>query len=220
VGSTAVEDPRFETLARAINDELHFRGQWFFQLKERAGGELVLLEIAPRAAGASGFTRLMGVNLPLLSLHDALNSEVAISPNRYSLVTDRALATRARLDFRFGHVFADLDDTVLWDGGVNHRLLAVLYRFRGEGKKLHLVTRHGARHPDSAREALETRAISPELFDRILEIPEGGRKSGLIDRPDAIFIDDSHAERAEVADAREIPVFDINQILELFGDFH
>jgi hypothetical protein len=109
---------------------------------------------------------------------------------------------------------------VLWDGGVNHRLLAVLYRFRGEGKKLHLVTRHSARHPDSAREALENRAISPELFDRILEIPEGGRKSGLIDRPDAIFIDDSHAERAEVADAREIPVFDINQILELFGDFH
>lgn len=220
VGSAAVNDPRFEALARAINAALPFRGQWFFQLKERASGELVLLEIAPRAAGASGFARAMGVNLPLLSLHDALDRDVAIAPNRYQVVTDRALATRARLDIEFGHVFVDLDDTVLWDGSVNHRLLAVLHRFRAEGKKLHLITRHGARHADTAREALEAQAISPKLFDRIIEIPEVVRKSDLIDHPDAIFIDDSHAERADVANARDIPVFDINQIIELYGDFH
>ncbi len=218
VGSTSVEDPQFEFLAHAINSALTFRGQWFFQMKKRASGELVLLEIAPRAAGTSGFARAMGVNLPVLSLHDALDRDIDIHINRYKIVTDRALATRAKIDFKFSHVFTDLDDTLIWEGGVNHRLIAVLYRFRSEGKQLHLVTRHLARHAELTEDAIESHAISRRLFDRILETPEGVRKSHLIDRRDAIFIDDSFSERADVAAVRNIPVFDINELIELFGD--
>jgi hypothetical protein len=220
VNTKAVEDPRFMELATAIHGALDFRGQWFFQVKERASGELVLLEIATRCSGTSGYFRLMGVNLPLLSLHDAAGQDVAVKPNCYSLEIDRALATRARIDCEFRDVFVDLDDTLLWRGGINHRLIGVLYRFRNEGRRLHLLTRHGARHAEGAPEALENHAISPRLFERIIEVPEESKKSDLIDRGDAILIDDSFAERLEVAESRSLPVFDINQAIELFGDFH
>ncbi|MFZ9967645.1 MAG: ATP-grasp domain-containing protein [Steroidobacteraceae bacterium] len=220
VHSIEAEDPRFGEIAEAIHSSLTFRGQWFFQLKERVDGELVLLEIAPRCSGASGFYRIRGVNLPLLSLHDALDRDVSVQANPCRLEMDRALASRHRLDFAFDEVYVDLDDALLWDGGVNHRLVAVLYRFRNEGKRLHLLTRHGDRHADSAIEALEAKALSPSLFDTIVEVGESEPKAERITSGEAIFIDDSFAERHAVLKAKGIPVFDINQAIEIFGDFH
>jgi hypothetical protein len=57
-------------LANKINKKLHFRGVWFFQVKENINGDLSLLEIAPRVAGTMALSRLKGVNLPLMSLFD------------------------------------------------------------------------------------------------------------------------------------------------------
>lgn len=220
VHSIEANDPRFCEIAEAIHGSLPFRGQWFFQLKKRVGGELVLLEIAPRCSGGSCFHRNRGVNLPLLSLHDALDRDVSVQANPCLLETDRALASRHRLDFAFVEVYVDLDETLLWNGGVNHRLVAVLYRFRNEGKRLHLLTRHGARHADSAVETLKAWALSPALFDTIFEVDESEPKAARITTGEAIFIDDSYAERQAVLEAKGIPVFDINQAIEIFGDFH
>jgi hypothetical protein len=220
VNSIGIEDPRFRLIAEAIAGVLTFRGQWFFQLKERSDGDLVLLEIAPRCSGTSGFHRNRGINLPLLALYDAIGLDISIHPNPGFLETDRALAARHRFDYFFDEVYVDLDDTLIWDGRVNHRMISVLYRFRGEGKRLYLLTRHGARHPESAREVLEAQAVSPELFDHIYEVAKSERKSSYIPGPRAILIDDSFAERIEVLKQCGIPVFDTNQAIEIFGDFH
>lgn len=220
VNSQPVKDPRFLEMAEAISGSLVFRGQWFFQVKERASGELVLMEVAARCSGTSGVFRGLGVNLPLLSLHDAADRNVSVRQNDHGIIIDRALAARARLDLEFADVFVDLDDTLLWRGGVNHRMVAVLYRFRNDGKALHLLTRHSARHQATAREAIVARGLAPEMFDRIIEVPEGVSKADYIDRRPAIFIDDSFAEREQVAASSAATSFDINQAIELFGDFH
>lgn len=220
VASSIVEHSMVGRMAEAINRTLNFRGQWFFQVKKRASGELALLEIAPRAAGSSGLARAMGVNLPLLSLHDALDQEVEINPNIYGVSMDRALASRFQLNFEFNYVYSDLDDTLFFDGRINQRLLAVLYRFRNEGKQVYLISRHRARHKESALDVLRKEVVDPCLFKEIIEVTDDARKSDFIDSNKAIFIDDSHAERSDVARLRKIPVFDINQILEIYGDFH
>lgn len=217
VGSLASDDPRLTDMAAAINSKVHFRGQWFFQAKERASGELVLLEIAPRAAGSSGFARAMGANLPLLSLHDALDRNIAITPNRYHLCTDRALATRARIDLQFSHVYVDFDDTLIWDGQVNHRLLAVLYHFRATGKQLHLISRHQSRFGKPVRDAMTDHAISDRIFSRVIDVSAESRKSDYIDDVDSIFIDDSFAERSDVSTTIGIATFDVSHAIDVFG---
>ena len=50
------------------------------------------------------------------------------------------------------------------------------------------------------------------LFDDIIHITEGAPKSGLITERDAIFIDDSFAERLEVANSCGIPTFDASML--------
>lgn len=218
VGSVASDDPRLAEAAAKINAKVRFRGQWFFQMKERASGELVLLEIAPRAAGASGFARAMGVNLPLLSLHDALERNVTVTPNRYRLCTDRALATRSRIDLQFAHVYVDFDDTLIWNEQVNHRLLAVLYHFRAIGKHLHLITRHLSRFGKPAHTAMTEHAISDRLFVETIDVPADSRKSDYIDSVDSIFIDDSFSERSDVSSALGIATFDVSHAIEVFGN--
>ena len=220
VNALAAEDPRFQTLADKIHTHLELRGQWFFQVKERQDGELVLMEIAPRASGTCGFQRNLGVNLPLLSLHDAIGHDVEILKNPYTLEMDRALASRYTIDFDFDSIFVDLDDTLVIDGQVNFRLMAILYRFKSESKKLHLVTRHRARYQEESEILLERYDIPKSLFAQIIDVTNDQKKSTFITNAASIFVDDSFSERSEVAKACGIPVFDINQAIEVFGDYH
>jgi len=216
VNTLQASDPRFRELADRMNAKLTFRGLWFFQVKERSDGELVLMEIAPRAAGSSGFHRNMGVNLPLLSLHDALGEDVEITTNPFSLEMDRALHSRYSIDFPFTAVYIDLDDTLIVEGKINYVLVGLIYKWKSEGRSIHLLTRHCARYAEPASECLSRHWLHSSLFDSIHDVPEDAKKSALINSHSAIFIDDSHHERQEVANACQIPVFDINQALELF----
>lgn len=76
VNSFPVKDPVFSNMAEVINKNLKLRGVWFFQVKEAKDGELGLMEIAPRVGGTMGLTRNMGVNLPLLTILDAMDTEI------------------------------------------------------------------------------------------------------------------------------------------------
>lgn len=52
------------TATETVNDVLQMRGAWFCQFKRDNQGELTLMEVAPRIAGASGINRIeLGVNL-------------------------------------------------------------------------------------------------------------------------------------------------------------
>ena len=216
VNTVKVKDARFARMAEAINGTVRFAGAWFFQVKERANGELALMEIAPRVAGASCYHRMMGVNLPLLSLFDAMGYDVDLFENPYTLEMDRQLRNRYRFDYPFEAVYVDLDDTLVADGKANPLMLAVLYRFRGEGKRICLLTRHAARYGEPSEALLLAHRIDTRLFDRIVEVAEGDRKSRHLPAAGAIFIDDSFAERKDAAARAGIPVFDLNQAIEAF----
>ena len=61
---------------------------------------------------------------------------------------------------------------------------------------------------------LRRRAICEGLFDQIIWLKEGEAKPDFIEG-DAIFIDDSFAERRRVRDACHIPVFDVDMVESL-----
>jgi hypothetical protein len=70
------------------------------------------------------------------------------------------------------------------------------------GVPLHLLTRH-ARDPQTTL----TQHRLGGLFDEIIHLKEGQKKSSAVTRRPAVFIDDSYAERSEVSIALGIPAF-------------
>lgn len=205
VSSIAVSNEQFLTFAKKINDKLHMNGAWFFQLKERANGEFGLLEIAPRIAGTMEFQRAFGVNLPLLSLYNALKIPVSICKNDYEVRMDRALSTTFKIMYQYDCVYIDLDDTLIVDGKVNYEIIAFLYKCINEGKKVVLVTRHSVNPLDT----LEKYHIY-NFFDQIIHLDNNSDKADFIQEK-SVFIDDSHAERSKVF-VKKIPVFDVNMV--------
>lgn len=200
----------FRELAEIVNSTLLFRGAWFFQLKRRSSGEPVLMEIAPRISGAMGFYRNLGVNYALLSLFDRMGLDVDVYCSQYEMHMDRALFSRFHLGIDYQHVYIDLDDTIICRGTLNTLVVAFLCQCRNEGRKVHLLSRH-ATDP-----AATVRAHGIEgLFDTITRVADGQCKSELIRHREAIFIDDSYAERRRVQQAVGIPTFEVGSIESL-----
>lgn len=202
VHSRPVDGPLFQELARTINARLSLRGVWFFQVKESDAGELTLLEVAPRVAGTMALYRNLGVNLALLSVFDAMDMDVAIQVNDFTIEIDRALAARFHTDLSYRHVYIDLDDCLICNGLVNTDAAAFLYQCVNRGVAIHLLTRHAGTVAETLR-----RARLAGLFDEVAHLQSGERKSDFIRHDDAIFIDDSFAERKDVRERKGIPVF-------------
>lgn len=216
VNTYPVEDARFKKIAKKINDTLSFRGAWFFQLKRNIKGNLSLLEIAPRIAGSMALYRNLGINFTLLSVFDALDFPVSITYNHYDIELDRALFNRFYTDLHYGHVYIDLDDTIIFENKVNLQIIMFLYQCRNEKIKIHLLSRHEARFHDNIQNFLIKHKIL-EIFDSIINLGKGEKKSRYIAEKNSIFIDDSFAERSEVAKSLKIPTFDINSVESLIN---
>ena len=214
VDTETVEDPRFRKIAEAINRRLRLRGAWFFQVKRNRTRQLVLLEVAPRIAGSMAIDRVLGANLPLLSLYDAASLDVEVLTNPVHVRMDRALTNRFRHSLRVTRAYVDLDDTLVVNGRVNVELARLLHQFANEGARLTLVTRHAG---DLA--AMLGRHRLSGLFDDVEKVPVGVSKATVIDPiPGAIFIDDSFAERRDVARRAKIPTFDCSMLEVLAND--
>ncbi|MCR0983451.1 ATP-grasp domain-containing protein [Roseomonas populi] len=206
--SEAVEpDEAITGIAERINARLVMRGPWFFQLRQDRDGRWKLLEVACRVAGTMVAQRARGVNLPLMAVHDFMGRDVVPLPSPHVRLVERRIATRARLDWAFDEVFVDLDDTLVADGRAVPGVVAFLYQCAGEGKRLHLVTRHAG----DPEEALRRARIAPGLFDAIHHLRAGEPKAGVIGER-AIFVDNHFPERAAVAAARGIPVLDVDAV--------
>lgn len=209
VNAVAEHNPEFHRLAEVINSRLTFRGMWFFQLKERADGELVLMEIAPRIAGTMGLYRGAGVNFALLSLFDAMGIDVNVFCNTYTIENDRALCTRYKTNVEYDIVYMDFDDTVTSRGLINTDAMKFIYQARNEGKRIILLSRHER----DLRQTLAEYSIAESLFADIIIIRDKTqRKSDYITEQRAIFIDDSYAERWDVHQRCGIPVFGVDSI--------
>lgn len=196
VNTTFVQDQSdWLKAAVLINKRLKMRGAWFFQIK---GGKL--LEIAPRIAGSSGINRAYGVNLTELTIWDFLGHDVTVP-----VVEPRGRKAMRRLDTKifgvdFVSVYVDIDDTLFVDGNPNPDMVAMLHRWRNNGKHVHLITR-------SKDYIYANRAKLFGLDLPCSHVKQDEPKSKFINPYRAIFVDDSFAEREEVRRALGIPVF-------------
>jgi len=208
VATASAERPEFRRYAAAISAILPFCGAWFFQVKEAADNQLKLLEVAPRIAGAMAYHRVQGVNFPLLSLYEAARLPFEILVNGDSgLEMDRALVNRYRHTLRFGAVYVDLDDTLVLRGSVHPMLVAFLYQCVNSGIRIVLLTKHA-----DALENCLSRCRLRQLFDEVIHLRPDQEKAQAITRGDAVFIDDSFAERRAVHLRTGIPTFDLSMI--------
>lgn len=205
--STMAIDERFQSIANTINSKFKLNGAWFFQVKERKNGDLVLMEVASRFGGSSSVYRAKGVNFASLSIFNALGETVTIIENDYSVELDRALDSIFKIDIQFNHVYVDFDDTLIVNNQVNTSLIGLIYKFINQGKKIHLITKHEYDlHKSMAKYKLS------ELFDEIIHIEKHDQKWRYIAHKDSIFIDDSFAERKQIKNNLNIAVFSVDMI--------
>ena len=208
VNSVGVDDQEFYNIAQIINSKIKQRGGWFFQVKKDLNGNYSLLEIASRIAGASAYTRSLGVNLPLMTLFIYSGQDIeSVLKNDYTIELDRALYNSFRLELDYRYVYVDYDDTIIIDGNINTTLVSYLYQCLNNGIKIILITKHDG---DLKTDLQKYRIY--ELFDEIIHINKSEEKYLYITNKDAIFIDDSYGEREKVKNHCEINVFDPHMI--------
>lgn len=210
VSTWTIDDrPEVRAIAEEINGMLRFRGVWFFQLRRDWEGKLKLLECATRVAGTMCADRALGVNLPLLTVLDAMGLDVLIEPQAGGVEVDRALDSLYRLELDYDELYMDFDDTLIVHGRVNREALSLIYQCVERDIPVTLLTRHdGDIHAD-----LRRARICEDLFTWIVEVGKGQKKSDCV-RPGkkALVIDDSFAERKDMSDAFGIPALGVESI--------
>ena len=208
-------DERIREIAGVINRKIPMRGVWFFQLKRNAAGEYRLLECATRVAGTMCLERAVGVNLPLLTVFDALGYDVSVSPQLATATVDRALYNVFTLDLDYDEVYVDYDDTLIVKDRVNFTVLRFIYQCVARKIRVTLLTRHET----DVREDMQAFRIFPGLFDEIVCIPRSERKIDHV-RPSAkaLFIDDSFAERDAMVRAFGVTALGVDAVEALIDE--
>lgn len=207
VNSVSEHLPGIEAMAARMGTQLHMRGPWFFQVKRDQQGELTLLEVAPRIAGSMALNRVRGVNFPLLGLYEHERLPLGLLTYDGPVEIDRSLANRYRHDIRYSVAYIDLDDTLILHTQVNLMVLALVFQCINQGIPVKLITRHRF---DVQATLAQYRLAG--VFDEVIHIVDGQPKSAFITEPDAILVDDSFAERRDVAHHCNIPTFDCSMI--------
>ncbi len=190
-----------------INRRLVLRGPWFVQLKRDGVGKWKLLEVSCRVAGAMVFQRARGINLPLMALHDFMGRDLSALPIGSVHIVDRCIITRARSNVQFERVYVDLDETLIIDGEAVPTVIAFLYQCRRQGIPLVLLTRHAA----LPRETLASAAVSCSLFEEIIHLTAGEKKSEFV-TPYSLFIDNYFPERQDVSLLPDVVVIDTDAV--------
>lgn len=211
----AAPDERILEIAEDINSRMEFRGVWFFQLKKDKHGDYRLLECATRVAGTMCIERGAGINLPLLTIFDAMDMDVDLTPQTDTVEVDRALCNVFRSDIEYDEVYMDFDDTLIVKDHVNYKALQFCYQCVDRGIRLILLTRH---ETDIYKD-LKRYRIASELFDTIICIPRSERKiDHVAPSKKALMIDDSFAERKAMQDAFGIHALGVDAIETLLDE--
>jgi hypothetical protein len=208
-----VQDPELDEMARAIDATLHPRGAWFFQARRASSGEWCLLEVGARIGGTMALSRARGANLAWLSILEAEGSEFDVLLGEYDVRIDRALLNRFSTGVRYSTVYVDLDDTLILGDKVNIPVVRFLFQAINAGKRIVLITRHDGDPEETLR-----RFRLCGVPDEIVHLDRQASKADAIADSDAIFIDDSFGERAEVARGAGIPTFDVSMLEALIDD--
>jgi hypothetical protein len=194
-------------MAHRLNSNVTLNGAWFYQAKRAVSGELALMEFAPRIGGSSAVYRMRGVNFPVLSFYNQLQRRVKILCGDFDVQLDRAWSNRYEIGVNYQHVYLDFDDCVCVRGLLNGDAMRLIVQSRNAGIKVHVLSRCAT---DLSQELEQLRIR--QLFDTVIHIGRDDKKSKYIAHRDAIFVDDSFAERLEVNGALGIPVFAVDAI--------
>ena len=213
VNTKEVDDKtEFLKLAEKININIKFSGAWFFQVKRNYEGKLVLLEIASRFGGSSSLFRAKGVNFALMSLYNAFNIPVSILENNYKVEMDRALDNKYKVNIEYNEVFVDFDDCLFLEKRyINDQLMAFLFRCRNKGIKITLITKHDDTTLIPLDDLLNDLRVA-DFFDRVIHLQPDDKKYRHIDNKNAIFIDDSFAERKAIKEKCGLYVFSVDMV--------
>jgi hypothetical protein len=211
--SVVVEDKRFWEYAEKISKAIELHGAWFFQVKADRQCVLKVMEVAPRISGTSALSRVHGVNLPLLSLYESERLPVRILPGDYSVEIDRALVNRYHHNIHYQTLYVDFDDTLVIRGTLNVELVKLLYQGINRGVRLVLLTRHAGDLKSQLR-----RWRVDNLFDEVVHLKPSESKADCIKEKDAVFIDDSFAERKVVGEKTGIVTIDPSMVEFLLED--
>lgn len=207
-------DEEFSQIIDRINKKIKFRGYWFAQLKRDKEGSLKLMELCCRFAGTFGVSKSLGANLPLMALCDADDLDTSVIVNDFLVTSDKSYIDRYKIDFSYNTVYVDYDDTITYDNGkhINPSVMSFLYQCVNLGKRLILLSRHTADHENTLSEDMKSHSVSESLFEEIHDLSWDDEKSNYINKKDAIFLDNSFAERKKIHDNCGIPVFDVANI--------
>ena len=197
-----------KSIAQTINNTVSLNGAWFFQIKKDIHGKFKLMEFAPRQSSTMGLYRHTGVNFALLSFFNAFKMPVEILQNNYSVQLDRCLHNRYKSSLTYRRVYIDFDETIVADKRVHPNVMAFLYQCRNREIACVLLTKH----QHNIRETLRACAISEQLFEDIVQIPDSQEKWSFIKPEGAIFIDNYWFDRRAVREKFGIPVFDVDGI--------
>lgn len=130
-----------------------------------------------------------------------------MNPNAGIVELDRALNNRYRHSVKYSTLYIDLDDTLIVNDQVNAQAVMLIFQCINRGKKVVLLTRHR----NDLNQTLAKYRLSG-LFDEVIHLREGEKKSSQIKQTDSIFLDDSFTERMDVARLCKIPTFDCSMI--------
>ena len=170
------------------------------------------MEVASRFGGSSSLFRAKGVNFALMSLYNAFDIPVSILENNYNVEMDRALDNKYKISIKYDEVFVDFDDCLFLEKKyINDQLLAFLFRCRNNGIKVSLLTKHDDSILIPLNILLEDLKIK-QIFDRIIHIDVDDKKYKYIDNKNAIFIDDSFAERKSIKENCGLNVFSVDMV--------
>jgi hypothetical protein len=105
----------------------------------------------------------------------------------------------------------DFDDVIILRGVVNPDVMRFIYQARNNGKKIHIISKHDR----DIYKDMKQYCISESLFESITVISRENQKVNYMKEKNAIFIDDSFAERKKVHDVLGIPVYDVDMVESL-----
>ncbi len=194
LGTRAAPEAGLSDAAEAIADELRITGPWFAQFKRAADGTPKLLEVNARVAGSMAYTRLSGVNIPLMVVFMYAGHQVRVPPLDGTGVMNRTLANLVEQE-SFDSVVWDFDDTLIRkDGKPDPDAMACLYDLANRGVRQFLLSKR----PD-VREMVDQQLI-PNHFEEILYRED--KVAGLealarerqIDLDRCVLVNDSYSE--------------------------
>lgn len=189
------DSPEIKNIAERINLRLKFRGAWYFQVKLSKTNEFKLMEVAARIAGTMCVSRARGVNLPLMTIFDALGCDVDALPQFQYVETDRDIGNCYKVDLDFDELWIDYDDTIIVHDKVNLSAISLIYKCLNRNIPVYLITKHRK----NIYESLDVRKISRSIFREIIQVKQDERKIDYMHPgTKALYVDDSFAEREMV----------------------